>query len=497
MSDIRHLLDDCVEALRGGDLARAEALCRRILDRVPGHPDGLHLHGCVRLGQGRASEAVRLIGSALERAPFVPLYHENLAEALFHARDLAAAESEARIALRLDGGLHRARNLLGLIAMERGDHEAACRHLLEALEAKRPYLEALLNLAVVMNRTGEHEQARDFSRLALRLAPGHPLALTNLGMAHLGARDLDAAKQAFAAAGDFPKARFNLGFTRMLEDDLAGGLPLLEERKALLGIGKGMQHPEWDGSPMPHGHLLVLHEQGLGDTILMARFLPALCDLAAQVTVVVQPPLARLIATLDPRLEVVTATEGVACDRWVAMMSLPLRLGVTDARDIPLAPWIRAEASAPAGEKPRVGINWAGNPRYAFDAIRSTHLEKLALLLGIGDVEWVSLHKGHLECEAEAHGLPQPLREAEDFLDTARVVAGCDLVVSTETALPNLSAAMGVPTCVLTSPNPDWRWSAWYPCVTLCRQAVPGDWNTPMVQVLGALRDLLAARAAA
>lgn len=500
--DPRRSLEQCLEALRAGDVSRAEGLCKRVLANAPKHPDALHLLGCARLAQRRVADALRLIGQAVDAAPSVPMFHENLAEALFQSGEHERARAECELALRLDPTLHRPHNLLGRIAMERGEHEDAIAHLLSALEARSPYLDALVNLGAVLNRTGDHALAMDYSRLALRVAPGHPGALVNLGLAHRARGEHDEARAAFEAAGPDPRARFDLGYLHLLRDDLARGLPLLEERKRLLGVGSGMTCPEWGGvateADADAGRtLLVLHEQGLGDTLLMARFLPALCDRFARVIAHVQPPLARLIAGVDPRLEVVTSREGTRADRWVATMSLPHALGLTRLEQVPLAPWLHAAPTLPPSDRPRVGLNWAGNPRYAFDAIRSTHLADLALLLQVGDVEWVSLHRGHLEHEAEAFGLPQPLREATDLLDTAGVVASCDLVISTETAVPNLSAALGVPTCVLTSPDPDWRWSSWYAGVTVCRQSDPGDWSQPLVGALEAVRDLLVRRLAA
>src|SRR4029077_5590671 len=133
---------------------------------------------------------------------------------------------------------------------------------------------------------------------------------------------------------------------------------------------------------------------------------------------------------------------------WCGHMSLPHKLGIRSLSEVPCTPWLALETPRTPRRRPRVGLNWAGNPAFTYDFVRSTHLDQLAMLLQVGDVEWCSLHRGHLEHEAAAFGLPQPLLEARDFLDTACVIYDLDLVISTETAVPNLSAAMGVRTCV-------------------------------------------------
>ncbi len=489
-------IEAAVRFLRRNDLARAESRLAAVLEADPREPDALHLMGCVLLRRGRVEEAVRSIERAVARAPGIALYHENLAEALWRAHRVDLAAGECRLALRLDPRLHRPHNLLGLMAIDRCDYVAALRHLGDALRAEPRSPDALLNVSVVCNRTGDYERARQYSERVLAMAPGHPLAWINIGLALRGQGRVPEARAAFERAGALPMARFNLGYAWLLEDDLARGLPLLEARKELLGIGRGLAAPEWDGRPLPGGTLLVTHEQGLGDTILMSRFYPALVERAGRVVALVQKPLERLIATVDPRVRVVTSLEGVPCDAWCATMSLPLLLGVDAVERLPLEPWLRVDARARPPVPLRAGINWAGNPSFAYDHVRSTHLESLRLLLEVPGVEWCSLHRGHLEHEAEALGLPQPLRAAADFLDTAAVVKGLDLVVSTETAVPNLSAALGVRTCVLTSPDPDWRWRSWYAGVTVCAQDAPGDWNGVVARALEVIRAELTAAAA-
>jgi Flp pilus assembly protein TadD len=417
---------------------------------------------------------------------------ERLERALKRLRqgDLEAAEREVRAALRSAPGDAVAHNVLGLVLAERRDHAGALDAFSAAIRLKVPFPEALINLAMVCNRTGRHEFALRVCDLALAASPGNALALVNQGMAWKGLRRLAEAKHAFELAGAHPMARFNLGYVLLLENDLERGLPLYEERRSLLRTGAGLRGRPWTGDARPDDTLLVVPEQGLGDFLLMSRFFATLAGRFARVIVHSPSPVARLIATLDPRLEVVTTLEGADWDVWAPIMSLPLLLGVRRLEDLPTAPWLGAGLPDVARTRPRVGLNWAGNPAFASDAVRSTTLDTFAPLLAVGGVEWVSLHRGVREHEAGAHGLAQPLREARDFLDTAAVLRGLDLVISTETAVPNLSAAMGVPTCVLSVKDVDWRWTGWYHGVTVCDQDTPGDWTGPIAKAAAVLARL-------
>lgn len=481
---------------RKGEFREAEAIYRRRLREHPQDPDTLHLLGCVVLQQRRTEEALRLLKEAVAMAPAVPEYHENLAEAYHRSHRPELAEAECRLALRLDPQRPGAVNRLGVLAMERGAYDEARELLSLALRLRPAYAEALVNLAAVFCRQGEFDLAVDACDLALRVEPGNLLAWNNRGLAEKGRGRLDTAREAFRKAGKLPRARFNLGYLHLQEGDLFRGLPLLEERKALLGLGRDLDLREWDGKNGGR-HLLVVHEQGMGDTLLMARFLPMLRDRFARVTVLVQPPLVRLLAHALPGIDFRAERGDADADRWCATMSLPWLLGVKEEGAIPLEPWIRVPGPDRRTGRFRAGINWAGNPAFRFDRIRSTHLDVLAPLLELPGVDWVSLHKGHLEEEAARRGLPEPLRGAADFQDTAEVVAGLDLVVSTETAVPNLSAAMGVPTILLAAVDHDWRWRTWYANVTVAAQSSPGDWGSAVTKAAEAVSLAVTLRAAA
>lgn len=486
-------LERAVRLHRRGELKKAETIYRRILKASPDHPDALHLLGCIELTKSNSETAIDLMKKAIARAPGVALYHENLAEAYHRIGRHEQARSECRLALQFDQNRHQAVNRLGAIALEQGDYDEALRCFSQALRIKGTYTEAMLNMSTALNRVGDHELARRYCGLLLRLEPRNPLAWNNLGMSHRGMGQLREAKEAFSRAGGSPQAKFNLGYVHLLEDDLVRGLPLCEWRKKVSDPGRGLRGPEWDGRRGRGGRLLVIHEQGLGDTILMSRFFPSLLGMFDEVIILVQEPLLRLISRIDERLRIVTDVDGVGYDCWCPTMSLPYRLGVRSVEDIPTDPWLVLPKPDLRIRGFRVGLNWAGNPSFHYDRVRSAHLRDMRSLLEIPGLEWVSLHKGHREDEAKEFGLPQLLESARDLYDTACVIAGLDLVVSTETAVPNLSAALGVPTCVLTSMDHDWRWRSWYAGVTICSQDSPGEWRGAVAKAGRVVRSMACA----
>jgi hypothetical protein len=300
-------------------------------------------------------------------------------------------------------------------------------------------------------------------------------------------------KQAFLKARRYPPSQVNLAHILLLEGDMKAGFSLYEDRKKILGIGKKLHQPEWNGRPHKQKTLLLIHEQGLGDTIMMSRFFSGLTRYFKKVIIKVQKPLVKIMETIDPRLFIITDSDGVAFDYWCPLMSIPFRLNIDNKNKIPLSPWFKLPELKKDDKKIRVGLNWAGNPSYKYDFVRSTHLDKLEMLLKVKEVEWYSLHKGHLESEADHYNLPQPLASAKDFYDTAQFINSLDLVISTETAVPNLSAALGIPTCVLTTSDYDWRWATWYKNVYICAQEIQGNWFGPIYKALEVLNNMVLA----
>jgi hypothetical protein len=153
----------------------------------------------------------------------------------------------------------------------------------------------------------------------------------------------------------------------------------------------------------------------------------------------------------------------------------------------------------------RVGLCWAGQARpwlpgfSGLDRRRSTCLATLAPLAAVPGVQFVSLQKGPASEQARAAGfeLLDVIEAAHDFADTAALIANLDLVISADTSVAHLSAALGKPTWIMVPHAPDWRWmlrrtdSPWYSSATLYRQPAPGDWTSVITRIaadLGLIR---------
>jgi ADP-heptose:LPS heptosyltransferase len=152
----------------------------------------------------------------------------------------------------------------------------------------------------------------------------------------------------------------------------------------------------------------------------------------------------------------------------------------------------------------RVGLCWAGNPRYKADHMRSAKLATLLPLLRSPGITWVALQKG--PAAEELLALPEDALLSDgssrdrDLAETAALIATLDLVITTDTCIAHLAGAMAKPVWILLPHLSDWRWmqqteaTPWYPTARLFRQSIPGDWAGLVERVIEELRELSAAR---
>ncbi len=182
-----------------------------------------------------------------------------------------------------------------------------------------------------------------------------------------------------------------------------------------------------------------------------------------------------------------------AFDLECPLMSLPAVFGTTPDTVPWVGAYLAAEPALIAENRAlfptsglRVGIAWAGNPRYRADFRRSMRLPTLGQLLRTPGITWISLQKG--DAVLQLAELPPDVcvhdgsSRDRDLAETAALVATLDLVITTDTSIAHLAGAMGKPVWILLAHLADWRWmqciemTPWYPTARLFRQQKSGDW---------------------
>jgi hypothetical protein len=249
--------------------------------------------------------------------------------------------------------------------------------------------------------------------------------------------------------------------------------------------------PEWQGEDIADKSLFVWSDQGLGDSIMLARYIPRIT--AKRIVVYTDTAIFRLLRYSLPQCEVLMRGWAFPkCDYHCSFMSLMRNFKLTDVSQIPQGRYLnppRKHFDLPGGRF-RVGVNWQGNKSMARDFTRSMPFATFRPILDHGT--FVSLQKGNAQNDAAGSGLCDPMDECHDLCDTGSLMDRLDLVISTDTAVPHLAGALGMETWLLESYESEWRWglgehSPWYENVRIFRQPKPNDWGSVVDQVISEL----------
>ena len=368
---------------------------------------------------------------------------------------------------------------------------------------------ALLSLA-------RPEEALQWFDKALALDPNSVEVLFNKASALSELCRFEEASQVYdhlqALDPDSPRCKFHRSHLQLLTGQFDAGWAGREARRKipLPIIQADFHQPVWHGNQEIAGKTLLIYaDEGFGDAIQFARYVPLVAARGARVIFVVQDPLYPLMSELTGIQECHPHSAGFPSkfDLYCPLMSLPLAFRTT-LETIPpplclppVAPdLIRAwEDRLGPHTRLRVGLVWSGNPRHPDNPRRSVPLRTMARLLDV-DAIFVSLQKDPppddkalLNERADIIDLSAGLT---DFLQTAALISCLDVVITVDTGVAHLAATLGCTTWILLMYVPEWRWllgrddSPWYPTARLFRQTATREY----LSVVNRVRDELLTR---
>jgi uncharacterized protein (TIGR03032 family) len=410
----------------------------------------------------------------------LPAFHAQRGLDLYRQGQLAEAIAAFRQCLKLDPDDQEACYRLGVALGDAEQYDEAMAQLVAVIQAEPERAEAYNSLGYVCSRQGQPQQA------------------------------IAAYEQAIALRPDYAHAHLNLAMTLLQKGDYARGFAEYEWRWRTDEFTPfRCPHPQWDGRPIPGQTLLIHTEQGGGDAIQFARFLPLAAQRCGALLVAGPRDLLPLLATI-PGIQELREAGAIGVhefDRYLPLLSLPRVLGITHATIPSEMPYLDLETlrrrKGVAGLQMslegvhRVGLVWAGSPTHRDDRRRSCRLQAWLPFLRTPGVTFYSLQRG--ERARELTELPpdvtvQDLELAlHDFGDLAWLMLQLDLVITVDTSAAHVAGALGLPVWTLLSAVPDWRWgmagemTPWYPTMRLFRQPRPGDWAAVGAQVAQAL----------
>jgi tetratricopeptide (TPR) repeat protein len=510
---------------RLGRLKEAELRYRRALARRPDFAAAWMNLGSLEREQGREVYAEAALKRAVELRPELVSGWVNLAILEHERHRPAEAETYLRKAFALNPEQVETQVAWCQFRSSEQDPAGAWQWLRWALTREPSHLEAVNMHGILLHNERRFEEAVEVFARAESL--GHRAAASNRGNSLMEVGRMEEALQAQERAVELEPsnsgAQYNLSLTRLRMGDWKRGWPGYEARWRFREVHRSpmnFRQPRWRGEALEGRRILLHAEQGLGDSIQFCRYAALVAARGGQIVLQVREPVERLMASLA----VVRAGQAVIAPLGTAppefdlecpLMSLPAVFGTT----VETVPWTGAYLGADAAKvhekrmqfpdlrpsdlrphelRPlRVGLAWAGNPRYKADRQRSTELGTLLPLLSIAGITWIALQKGPAaEQLAELPGnvfIWDGSSQDRDLAETAALVATLDLVVTTDTSIAHLAGAMGKPVWILLPHLGDWRWmqqietTPWYATARLFRQREPGDWAGVVERVIAQL----------
>jgi len=373
---------------------------------------------------------------------------------------------------------------------------------------------AMIDRVARLTEEERFDAALEVARCVLLLDPENHRARLFAGQALLESGQHDQARKVFKSLAQVldhdvaTRARAGLARLLFMEERWEEAWQAFAVRFALMSDvpkltlnradGTQVAVPPWDGQGRPE-RLLVMAEQGLGDTLQFCRYLPRLAERCGEVFFAAPKRLHALLSTLGPSVKLLAREESGSLPgntRWCSLLDLPRLLALSVEAYGQPSPHLLADKdriahwrdALPKGKR-LIAIGWRGNPAHSGDRGRSARLADFAALAALEDVVLVVLQQGAGEEIAacafkDRLFVPEGLDEGENgFADSAAILMVCEALVSVDTSLVHLAGALARPFHVLLArQGSDWRWSVksdvpvWYPAARIWRQTRFGDY---------------------
>ena len=505
--------------LQSGKFSAAEQILRSLIAEQTKNHDTYFQLAMLCGTSGRFHEMQEMLEIAIEIKPDFSNALFNLGVLSQNSAKFEKAIEYYKLVLKSEPAYLPAIANLGVLLQKKRQTEQAIDLFRAGLELDPDHLECLYNLGTAYQELDRYEEAISLYKAALVKSPGNPDICNNLGRIYRNLRQIYDSKSYFelaiSSSSEHNDANWEYSLLLLLLGDYAIGLNKYEYRWKATTPTRLVASPPplaltWNGSNHHDGQeILLLSEQGLGDTIQLLRYVKYLETSGFSVSICAPTKLHGLI--INSRLcETVYSPEDIQYKTdclWLPLMSLLRVLMVNPSNVIVSDPYITCNKLLFQEWRSKIdcngvcviGLNWQGNPDTEKNSIlkgRSFPLEKFLPLSQVPNVRFVSLQKGSgseqlatcsfrnkfVSCQEEVH-------DTWDFLDNAAIIMNCSLVITSDTMVAHLAAALGRPTWLMLHANSDWRWGLegdttfWYPSMRLFRQQEWGNWDEVMIRV--------------
>ena len=411
---------------------------------------------------------------------------------------------------------------LGNIYLEEKKIKEACEAFQKAIDINPNHIETYINLGNTYLMNDDSKKAINTYQEAININPSYVDAYINIGNAHKKEGDLREAINYYKKATHIDPNRLevyvNISLTELLRSNYDEGwkhyelrsqtkVPTLPHVIPQTHICKNL-----DSSKSKK--LLIVSEQGLGDTIQYMRYIQTVREKGFDVYFCPQSQLHELIieSKIDMKPLTVKEAKSFSGGEWISLLSLPKYLQITPINPITNSPYLKSNRELnkkwkdilSQETKPIIGINWQGNPNVEKHYLkgRSFPLHTFSKLIEQNDITLLSLQKGYGSEQMRQCSFKDSFVKDQDkinaiynFVETTSIMENCNLIITSDTAIAHLAGAMGKEVWLLLQKVPYWTWGMleertfWYPSMKIFRQKKENDWNEVMQRVSQELKN--------
>jgi tetratricopeptide (TPR) repeat protein len=501
-----------------GRLSEAEACFRHAHETHPQLSEGLDEWAEILDLLGRKDEAIGVRKHLCRLVPQPAKHWFDLGLALQHSRRAADALAAYRQAQAIDPDYPYLRNNIAAAHIDLDQAQPAIE-ILEPLVARAPSDGlAWINLGGVYRHTFQLERSVAAFDRALAVAPDNPLGYSNCGLTLKELQRWDDARAMFERAlaidPNYVGARWNLAMVQLIQGDCSRGWISHEARwegsPELRGKPRGgLPQPLWEGEPLSGKTLFVWGEQGFGDALQFARYVPLIAERVKReggrmLYCCFGGLLSLFRRSFQSHVDVIVPDDIRPLpefDCHCPLLSLPLRFGTTLDTLPAQTPYLVLDRDKVEAWRARlaherrlkVALVWTGKPDHQRNPFRAVGLHAYATAFkDLRNIAFYSLQFGAAEeiRQAAASGfeIVDYTAEMSDYDDSAAFLRNMDLLITVCTSTAHLAGAIAAPTWVLLDVNPHWVWllgrcdSPWYPTLNLYRQAAYREWGPVMAR---------------
>ncbi len=499
-----------------GNILEAAKYYEYFINQGFSDPNVFSNYGAIFRNLGKLKDAEILYRKAIKINPNFAEAYSNLGSVLSELGELQEAEYLLRKAIELNPDLADANYNIGTILIDLGKSKEAELFLRKAIEVNPDFADAHVNLGNILKDLGKLQEAELSQRKAIELNPDYAEAHSNLGNVLLDLGKIKEAelsqRKAIELNPNYADAYWNLALLQLLQGDYKNGLEnyefRLKKKKHPIPLGntklKRIEHKKLHTGKK----LLVVSEQGLGDTFQYMRYIPYLRSQGLNVLFSAQEKLHSLIKASGIDLNPLTPNQAntISEGEWISLLSLPRYLQINPKNPIITQRYIYSTDELnqkwknifSQEKRPIIGINWQGNPKMEkqYYQGRSIPLSDFSLISEKNDITMLSLQKGfgseqlnHCSFKNKFVKCQPQIDATWDFLENAAIIENCDLIITCDTSIAHLAGGLGKKVWLLLKDIPFWTWGLkeestfWYPSMRLFRQKERQNWQEVIERV--------------